>query len=534
MKKSFLLLILVLIFINSYTQKPDAVVDVLSYSFSITLSDSTDEIQGRAIIRFVSVRQTDSLLLNLVKLSAEKKGMTVIGVLEQKQPISFIHDKDLLKIKFERKLPPGTEKEIEVVYRGVPKDGLIIEKNKYGHRCFFADHWPDRARNWLPCVDHPADKAMVDFIITAPDHFQVVANGIQIEESSLGNGKKRTHYSETTPLPTKVMVIGVADFAVQLAGMVNCIPVYSWIYPEDMEKGFYDYALAVSVLPFFINNVGPYAYKKLANVQSKTRYGGLENAGAIFYFENSVTGNRLIESLFAHEIAHQWFGDMATEKDWVHVWLSEGFATYMTVLYMENKYGKDSASKILLEDRAQTIAFSKRKMRPVVDSSVTNYMELLNPNSYQKGGWVLHMLRAQLGDSLFWKSIRTYYSRYAGKNASTEDLQKVFEETSGQNLSLFFKQWLYTAGHPKLEISNTYDVGKKKLTITITQKQDPLFEFPLEIQIVGGTEDGTITKSALIKEKQTTIQIPMMEKPVKIMLDPQVKLLFEGVVQEIK
>jgi len=527
MKTFFVSILASLLLTNSFAQKPDATVDILHYSFSVNLDEYSTTISGRARIKFLVLKETNTLTLNLINETADKKGMTVSGILEDKQPISFQHSNDLIKVTFQRKLPVGTEKEIEVVYKGVPKDGLIIANNKYNHRVFFADHWPDRARHWLPCVDHPADKATVDFIITAPDHMQVVANGIQVEESSLPGGERLTHYSETTPLPTKVMAMGAADFAVKLAGVVDCIPVYSWIYPEDKAKGFPDYAQATSILPFFIKNIGPYPYKKLANVQSKTKFGGLENAGTIFYYENSVTGEQKNETLLAHEIAHQWFGNMATEKEWAHFWLSEGFATYMTTLYMESSYGKDTSTKMMITNRKQIIDYSKKKMRPVVDSSVTNYMELLNANSYQKGGWVLHMLRMQMGDSIFWRGIRTYYARFAGKNASTEDLQKVFEEVSGTNLSRFFKQWLYTAGHPKLQITNNYDSTKKLLTVTVTQQQESVFEFPLQIQINGGVEDGVLTKSLPVKDKQTIFSIPMMEKPLKILVDPNVRLLFE-------
>ena len=137
------------------------------------------------------------------------------------------------------------------------------------------------------------------------------------------------------------------------------------------------------------------------------------------------------------------------------------------------------------------------------------------------------MLQSQVGDSVFWKSIRTYYARYAGKNASTEDFQKVVEEVSGVDFSLFFRQWLYTAGQPQLKIEQEYDTDKKIFTITITQKQEQLFQFPLELQTIGGADDGRITKSAPIKERQTRITIPMMEKPAKLVVDPQVKLLFE-------
>jgi len=532
MKILFVSVISLFLLINGFAQKPDAAIDILHYNFSVKLSDSTDRIEGQAKIKFKVIKETNTITLNLIKEGRDRKGMVVTGVFEGNQPRAFLHNDHLLKVSFDKNFSAGTEKEIEVIYSGIPIDGLIIGYNKFKHRGFFADHWPDRARNWLPCVDHPADKATLDFLITAPDHFQVVANGVQVEEISLGNGQKLTHYSETTPLPTKVMTMGAADFAVQLAGMVDCIPVYSWVYPEDKDKGFFDYAQATEILPFYIKNVGPYPYKKLANVQSKTRFGGLENAGAIFYYENSVTGTRTSESLLAHEIAHQWFGDMATEKEWAHIWLSEGFATYMTALYMENSHGKDTATKMMLQSRAQTIAYSKQRSRPVVDSSITNYMELLNPNSYQKAGWVLHMLRSQLGDSSFWKSVRTYYSRYAGKNANTEDLQKVFEEISGTNLSKFFKQWLYTAGQPKLEVIHKYEASKKLLTITITQLQETNFEFPLQIQINGNAEDGILTKSLPVKDKQTVFSIPLMEKPLKIVIDPNVRLLHEGTVSE--
>lgn len=519
-------------FFNADAQKPTATIDVLHYEFNISLGDSSDIINGRAKIRFVTLKETASIVINLVKAGSDNKGMTLAGVLDNNQPLSFQHAGDSIRIIFANKLAPQTEKEVEIVYSGIPRDGLIIANNKYKHRGFFADHWPDRARNWLPCVDHPADKATVDFVITAPEHYQVVANGIQVEETSLSNKQKLTRYHESTALPTKVMVIGVADFAVQLAGTVECIPVYSWIYPEDRDKGFFDYAQAAEILPFFIQNVGPYGYKKLANVQSKTRFGGLENANTIFYYENSVSGTRRSESLLAHEIAHQWFGNMATEKDWAHIWLSEGFATYMTTLYMENVYGKDTATKMLLQDRAQTIAYSRQKMRPIVDSAVTNYMDLLNANSYQKAGWVLHMLRLQLGDSTFWRGVRTYYARYAGRNASTEDLQKVFEEVSGSNLGVFFRQWLYTPGQPQLDIVHKYDAGKKLLSVTVTQQQAALFQFPLEIQVRGGAEDGIITKSVPVKEKQTTFSIPMMEKPLKVIADPNTRLLWDGAVRE--
>jgi aminopeptidase N len=325
------------------------------------------------------------------------------------------------------------------------------------------------------------------------------------------------------------MVIGVADFAIQQSGMVNNIPVSSWVYPEEKDKGFYDYALAVDILPYYIKNVGPYAFKKLANVESTTIFGGMENASAIFYSdESSITGARKSESLLAHEIAHQWFGDMATEADWSHLWLSEGFATYMTILYFEQKHGIDTAKQMLAKNRNIVIDFARKKQRPVVDSSVTNYMELLNPNSYQKGGWVLHMLRRQLGDSLFWKGIQTYYSRYSGKNAVTGDLCKVMEEVSGAALQPFFQQWLFRAGHPKLNITWQYNSTKKEVSVTVVQLQNELFQFPLELQIGNNG-----IKQVAINNRETTFTFSAATRPAAITVDPNVNLLYEGSIKEV-
>ena len=307
-------------------------------------------------------------------------------------------------------------------------------------------------------MDEPADKSTVDFLVVAPDHYQVIANGLKQSETALPNHKKLTFWSESAQLPTKVMVIGVADFAIDHAGDVNGVPVYTYVFPENAAVGFKSYAVAKEILPFYINKIGPYAYRKLANVQSKTIFGGMENASAIFYFENSVD-SKGIEELMAHEIAHQWFGDAVSEKSFYHLWLSEGFATYLTNYYLESKYGVDTLQKRLAADRIKVLKFEKIRQTPVVDTTVkTNYMPLLNANSYEKGNWVLHMLRRNLGDDIFWKGIRSYFAKYNGRNANTTDFRKVMEQTSGKNLEGFFKQWLNTPGHPDMIISREGDV----------------------------------------------------------------------------
>jgi aminopeptidase N len=302
------------------------------------------------------------------------------------------------------------------------------------------------------------------------------------------------------------------------------------VYPEDKDKGFYDYALANGILEYYISHVGPYGYKKLANVQSKTRFGGLENANTIFYSENSVSGTRKSEGLLAHEIAHQWFGNMATEKSFGHLWLSEGFATYFTILYFENKYGKDTAIKMLKEDRDQVIAYSKESKKAVVDTEETDYMKLLNPNSYPKGGWVLHMLRSELGDSVFWRSIRKYYATYAGGVADTRDLQKVFEDVSGKNLKQFFNQWLYTTGQPQLDITWSYDATGKFINVNIKQQQKNIFNFPLSLKI-NSSRAGKKEK-VFVDKAVSSFKIKADQKPTSIIVDPDTELLMQSSIKE--
>lgn len=509
-------------------------VDVLHYKFNIGLNDVNDTVQGVAEIKVKFLIDDDEVAFDLVNPDSKGKGMLVSDakfIVKNLPSVKFVQEKGKIFVRSAIHYKKGDTASIVISYKGIPVDGLIISKTKYGHRSFFADNWPNRGHHWIPCHDDPADKATTEFVVTAPEHYQVVANGVQIEETSLGNGLRLTHWKEDTPIPPKVMVIGVADFAVNLAGVVNGnIPVYSWVYPESKDKGFFDYAIAKDILPFFINNVGPYGYKKLANVQSKTRFGGLENANTIFYSEGSVSGTRRSEGTIAHEIAHQWFGNMATEKSFGHLWLSEGFATYFTILYFENRYGKDTATKMLLEDRTQVIKFSKESNRPIVDTDETDYMKLLNANSYQKGGWVLHMLRKELGDSTFWRSIRKYYATYAGGVADTRDLQKIFENVSGKDLNTFFDQWLYTAGQPDLDINWKYDAASKTLQLDIKQLQQKSFQFPLVLNIGNGSNNKK--ERIFIDKPSATFKIRANQKPTSISVDPDTELLMSSTIKE--
>ncbi|MFO7934521.1 MAG: M1 family metallopeptidase [Bacteroidales bacterium] len=497
--------------------------DVQSYRFEITLYDTTDLIRVRERVKVEFRAPAEGFYLDLKNVNNSGKGMKVQRITCSGKQVPFLHRNNRLQLMI---LPAaaGETRSYHLSYQGIPADGLIISENKFGDRTFFGDNWPDRARHWLAVVDHPSDKARVEFIVNAPGHYGVVSNGTKTAETVKG-GRITSTWKTCVPLPTKLMVIGVAPFAVQHLRSSSGIPVSSWVFPQNREEGFFDYSLALKPLDFFENYIGPYPFSKLANVQSKTVYGGMENAGCIFYRESSVTGKRDHETLLAHEIAHQWFGDAVSELNWHHIWLSEGFATYLTDLYLERVHGSERFLSSLLREKQQVLRYARNRPAPVIDTTLPVSVRLLNPNSYEKAGWVLHMLRGELGDRLFRESLRTFYQEYQYSNALTEDFRRIVDSISGENYAPFFRQWLYESGHPVISATWEYERGEIRLHIRQHQEQSN-FVFPLDIKIVSGP-DSFITETLRIDSRNGAFSIPCEERPVEIILDPESWLLFE-------
>jgi aminopeptidase N len=514
--------------------------DILHYQFKLNLSDSSNRIVGKASIDFKAIETINHLELNLGKYDKNGKGMQVTyvgryGDRQGNQParLSFqwLSD-DRIRIDLGRPVQKDDETGIWIEYNGIPRDGLIISKNMHGDRTFFADNWPDRARQWIPCVDDPADKASVEFVVTAPKQYRVVSNGVQNGNPNnvSTDGMTTSHWVEKVPVPTKVMVIGVARFEVDTVGFfMNTLPVTSWVFPQDTASGFKTYAQAMPILEWMRNYIGYYAYSKLANVQSKTIFGGMENASAIFYYEESVYSEQEEEALIAHEIAHQWFGNMATEKSFHHLWLSEGFATYMTHCYLESKYGDSILKARLQSDREKINEFLSRAPRSVIDSTA-NYMSLLNANSYEKGSWVLHMIRRQVGNELFQKIIRTYYEQYRGRNADTDDFRRIVESLTGQDWSAFFNQWLRHKANPSLQINWSNSEDGKWITLNIKQLQagDP-FTFPLPIDIINTKGEKKRIELAISKATQPFV-LASNGTVSGLIVDPDTNLLIDKLI----
>ena len=506
--------------------KPQPGIDVQNYDFALTLSDTTDRIAGTATVRLrVTTDTLSAVRLDLIGRSAgEETGMRVLSVSEDEQAVPYRHSDALLRLR-PPTLAAGQTRTFRIRYTGAPADGLIIGTNQHGDRTFFGDNWPNRARHWLPVVDHLSDKATVTFRVTAPAQYQVVSNGALVRDSTSG-GTRYTQWRSDVPLPPKVMVIGVADFAVDTAGTVDGVPVQSWVYPEDRGVGFTDLGQAPPILRFFEERLGPYPYQKLANVQSTTRYGGMENAASIFYSETAVADGEDDTSLLAHEIAHQWFGNTVTEADWPHLWLSEGVATYLTGLYLEHARGEAALRRYMDQARSRVVRFHEQNPNePLVDTTFSDPNELLNTNPYQKGAWVLHMLRREVGTDPFWAGLRAYYERYRNGNASTRDFRAVMEDVTGQDLKRFFDQWTRRPGHPVIEGTWRHDAAADECVVTLRQTQaEPPFEVPVEVGVRGETSR---TTTLYLRGRAAQSRVDCPQAPSSVTLDPHTDLLAE-------
>ncbi|WKN30694.1 M1 family metallopeptidase [Porifericola rhodea] len=511
-------------------------IDVQHYTFDIEISDLNDQITVNADILFKVVQTPiDTIYLDLIGKNDEGFGMYVKEVKLNDQPVNYIHQQERLIILLSSPLDPAYTGTLNISYEGIPEDGLIIAENENGERTFFGDNWPNRARHWLSVVDHPEDKASCEFKITAPDHYKVIANGLLREESSLGRihkeDKKFTHWVCTQPIPTKVMVFGAARFAVMHDQQWDGIPIQHWVYADSRKTGLDDFEPTANVLHFMSTTIGKYPYEKLANVESKTKYGGMENASNIFYNQRLVDGNKNIEALIAHEIAHQWFGNAVTEKSWEHLWLSEGFATYLSHMYIESTYGVDSLRGLLKKDKERVFAYyNKAPNSAVVDPTETNLFQYLNANAYQKGAWVLHMLRERIGDRAFKKGMQAYYKTYCHANADTEDFKKVMERVSGQNLSSFFKQWLHTPGHPVVHGMWKYNgLGKKlKLELRQVHSNRTQYQYPLEIGIYYMDDSEPEIVKVNLRKHDEKYEFKLKGRPQRIVIDPHEKLLVDS------
>ena len=505
-------------------------VDVLDYALSVDLPDSGNRIEGRAVLTVRRTAPIHTLVLDLLSLRVD-------SVLVDERVTRFRRDSGTIRIP----LPAASSDTFTVAvrYGGPVTDGLIIRNDSAWGWTAFGDNWPDRGRHWIPSVDHPSDKATVSWSVTAPSRLKVIANGARLGEAPVnGSNPPRTitRWRMNEPIPVYLMVIAAAPLYEYDLGETACgltlvgRCVHQWAYAEPRLASFFPgpFRSAAGIVSYFGSLVGPFPYEKLAHLESSTRFGGMENATAIFYADRPFRKGTMTDGVVAHETAHQWFGDAVTETEWAHLWLSEGFATYFAALWTRKSAG-DSAFRAEMEEIRRAVLSSRVVAeRPVIDTAEQNLIALLNENSYQKGGFILHMLRATLGDSAFFRGLRGYYDSYRNGNALSDDLRRELEASSGRPLGWFFEQWLRRPGFPELATSWTYDRAAKRVILAITQgARFGTYRFPLTIDIK--TAAGRWVRTRIDVPAQADIRVtldpPLDAAPAELVFDPDVELL---------
>ncbi len=510
--------------------------DIQQYSFTITLPDVGTEIHASALVQFRRIFPTpppgvtpapraDTLRLDLVGMHVDS---VAVGPLRNSRApwrkTAFTYDDATLSIPLAPVRPPArgyiaNTEQVRVFYHGSPSDGLIYQETA-GQRTWFGDNWPNRARHWLPVVDDPADKARVAWTVHAPRGLAVVTN-------------------QTGPhaIPAYCMVIGAARMTVSRHRPADGrIPIEVWAFPSD--SAFADsvpFRRATEIVEAMEQLVGPFDYPRLAHVESSTRYGGMENSSAIFYDQRAWGAHVEDEGTVRHETAHQWFGDAVTEREWHHVWLSEGFATFFDAAVAQQLDG-DSAYRRILSGRRSEYMRSHWVGRPIIDSTIGKLDSLLNANSYEKGALVLAELRRQIGDTAFFKGLRGYYLAYRDSTALSINLERAMEIYAHQNLDWFFRQWLYQPGYPQLQVSWAPDSARRRTLLLHVRQGQPaawglfrLGKVPVALLDSAGAVVARDTIDiAAAAEQDVRLAAPAL--PAAIRIDPDGVLLLSAAV----
>jgi aminopeptidase N len=500
---------------DSHRRQP---VDVLHYDVAISFAHDLG-FEGRAR---VDVR---ALAEGLAEVRLDLAGPVVDRVSVHGEPVAFRHEEVTLRVDLARPRTRGEVVPLTVEYHGRPDGkGLRAGKTPHGDPTLFADNWPENARRWIPSVDHPSDKATVDFTVTAEDRYEVVAPGRLLETRSLHDGRRTTRWSEAVPIPTYCMVVGLAEFQVTQMGAADGVPISAWVFPEDAGRAARTLARSSLVLERYSDLVAPFPYEKLAHVQSSTAWGATEYASAVFYSEGLFRKEDASDGVVAHELAHQWWGDSVTEADWDDVWLSEGFATYFHGLFLEALGGPPALGEHMARAAAEVRQADAKKPGAVVDPAILDPAAKLSAFSYQKGAWVLHMLRRKLGDEGFFRALRRYYQDHANGTATTDELRHALEAESGKDLGGFFRQWLYRPGLPKLSVGWTWDGPERQAVLDVVQLQagDP---YELDLELAFRIGDDVVRRTAAVRGAKQTVRVDLPAAPSAAEIDPEGWLL---------
>lgn len=526
--------------------------DVLHYSIKTGINFDAKKVTGETTITFRPLAD------NFRMLKLDTKQLKVAKVIFNGVPQKFRQDQNNLFITFDKPLMENETSEILISYTAFPKPSasgggmFFVPEKKLNGRTIQPRHiWtqgePEDNSRWFPCYDAPDDKATSEQFITVKNGETAIANGDLIEIISNADGGKTFHYRTDKPHSTYLTSLVVGNFE-KVSDQYGEVPLEMYFYPQfppDLIKVF---AKTSQMFSIFENKTGvkyPFNQYRQTLVDDFT-FGGMENITATTLAQSEILSalssqKHLFEAenLIAHELAHSWFGNLVTANDWRNLWLNEGLATFMEAVFREETDGKTAFEEMMKRNAEQfRTEYDAGIRHPLNNARARPDLTLFDATTYQKGALVVSMLREQVGEENFWKSINLYLNKNLYKNVTSEDFIQSFEQVTGQNLQWFSKQWIYQAGYPQLIISPVYNQNTKMLTFNLKQihnfdKQTPsTFVFPFEIEIT--TAVSKRTEKFSVNKRTEIFTISLDGKPEKFLFNPHGEVLATAQIQPVK
>ncbi len=510
---------------------PSREVDILHLKLDVTPDFRARTISGSATFTFKPIAKP------LEELRLDGIDLSVSSVTSSEKIESYQVTDDKIIVTFATTIPAEKETTLNIVYSAEPTEGLYFRTPEMGYKVGETHLWTQgeaiEARHWYPCYDFPNEKFTSEIICHVPDGMTVLSNGKLLSEEKEASGLKTVRWSQEKPHVNYLLSLIAGNFK-SIEDKYKDIPIAFYTPPSDINEAQNSFRDTKDMLGFFEKEIGvPYPWAKYFQVVvNDFTAGGMENTSITTLtertlFRNETENLRNSEGLCSHELAHQWFGDLVTCKDWSHLWLNEGFATFYALLYDEHKNGRDSMLYGLYGS-AKRLLSATNDVQPIVFRKYNGPDEQFNGLVYQKGSWVLHMLRSQLGDELYRRCVKTYLERHQFETVVTEDLNSVIEELSGRSFDQFFDQWLYHAHFPEIEGDYSWDAKSKLAKISIKQVQKIsedvlLFNFPLTIRFEG--KFGNVEQTILVKEKEEDFYFALDSAPEIVRLNSKMDLL---------
>jgi aminopeptidase N len=460
--------------------------------------------------------------------------------------VGFRHDGQKLAIDLPAEWNAGKAGTLAVTYRvREPKDGLFFFGPTPAEPDVPFTVWSQGEaitnRHWIPCLDHPAQRQTTELVVTVAGGYEVLSNGRRLAKKPNGDGTTTFHWKQDQPHVSYLVTLVVGKFDV-VEEKWGELPVSYWVPPGRRDDAARTFGRTREMLDLFTRKFGvAYPWEKYAQVTvEQFTGGGMENTSATTLTEKALHDQRAFldsnaDRLIAHELAHQWWGDLVTCRDWAHLWLNEGFASFCEVVWLEHTQGGADESAYELFQKAKA-AIKGGKDRPVVDRRYPHPRLMFDARAYPKGAWVLHMLRRHLGEDGFWKGVREYGTEHRLKSVETSDFRRTLERVTGRPLERFFYDWTERPGHPVLEVVSDYVSDSKQVRVRVKQTQPgEAFHFPLKVRLATGPTDPAAGSAAnvarteviLVTEKEQTAYLPAAAGPTELVIDPDLELLAE-------